>query len=162
LCNRATSLRNVVTGRCVRCAICSYGIADYSLAERYGIKWLKKVCFAAERALLGEAIERLPQKQGCPLTVIGFLRLPFCFSCNLRLRLGGGLIGQARKEHAAATFQSPSTVVHIGEMFPCAEEKRTEPSLFPIGARVRTSLGQVSEKRASDPAHPLGHILVCA
>jgi hypothetical protein len=37
--------------------------------------------------------------------------------------------------------------VHIGgEMFQCAEEKRTEPSLLAVGAGVCTSLDQVSEK----------------
>jgi hypothetical protein len=37
--------------------------------------------------------------------------------------------------------------VHIGdEMFQCAEEKRTEPSLLAVGARVCASLDQVSEK----------------
>jgi hypothetical protein len=73
------------------------------------------------------------------------------------------LIVQARKDHAAAAFQSPSMIVHIGdEMFQCAEEKRTEPSLFAVGARVRTSLDQISEKApGSDPAHPRRHILVC-
>jgi hypothetical protein len=57
------------------------------------------------------------------------------------------LIVQAREDHAAAAFQSPSTIVHIGgEMFQCAEEKRTEPSLLAISAGVCTSLDQVSEK----------------
>ena len=107
----------------------------------------KKVCFAGERALLREPIQRLPQKQGCPLTIVDFLRLPFRCSRNLRLRLCGSLIVQARKDHAAAAFQSPSTIVHIGgEMFQCAEEKRTEPSFLAVGARVRTSLDEVSEK----------------
>jgi hypothetical protein len=57
------------------------------------------------------------------------------------------LIVQAREDHAAAAFQSPSTIVHIGdEMFQCAEEKRTEPSLLTVGPRVCTRLDQVSEK----------------
>ncbi len=107
----------------------------------------KKVCFAGERALLREPIQRLPQKQGCPLTIVDFLRLPFRCSRNLRLRLCGSLIVQARKDHSAAAFQSASTIVHIGgEMFQCAEEKRTEPSFLAVGARVCTSLDQVSEK----------------
>jgi hypothetical protein len=38
-------------------------------------------------------------------------------------------------------------IVHIGyEMFQCAEEKRTEPSLLAVGPRVRTRLDQISEK----------------
>src|SRR5258705_1812180 len=107
----------------------------------------KKVCFAGERALLREPIQRLPQKQGCPLTIVDFLRLPFRCSGNLRLRLGGGLIVQARKDHTAAAFQSPSTIVHIGgEMLQCAEEKGTEPSLLAVGARVCASLDEVSKK----------------
>src|SRR5213596_1758434 len=107
----------------------------------------KEVCFAGERALLREPIQRLPQKQGCPLAIVDFFRLPFRCSRNLRLRLCGSLIVQARKDHAAAAFQSPSTIVHIGdEMFQRAEEKRTEPSLLTVSPRVRTSLDQVSEK----------------
>ena len=107
----------------------------------------KEVCFAGERALLREPIQRLPQKQGCPLTIVDFLRLPFRCSRNLRLRLCSSLIVQARKDHAAAAFQSPSTIVHIGgEMFQCAEEKRTEPSLLAVGPGVCTRLDQVSEK----------------
>src|SRR6476646_2102281 len=107
----------------------------------------KKVCFAGERALLREPIQRLPQKQGSPLTIVDFLRLPFRCSRNLCLRLCSSLIVQARKDHPAAAFQSPSTIVHIGgEMFQCAEKKRTEPSLLTVGASVRPSLDQVSEK----------------
>src|SRR5882757_4371100 len=107
----------------------------------------KKVCFASERALSGEPIQRLPQKQGCPFTIVDFLRLPFRCSRNLCLRLCSRFVVQALKNHAAAAFQSPSTIVHIGgEMFQCAEEKRTEPSLLTVGASVRTSLDQVSEK----------------
>jgi hypothetical protein len=57
------------------------------------------------------------------------------------------LIVQVRKDHTAATFQCAPTIVHIGgEMFQCAEEKRTEPSFLAVGARVRTSLDEVSEK----------------
>ena len=83
-----------------------------------------KVCFAGKRALLREPIQRLPQKQRCPFTVIDFLRLPFRCSRNLRLRLCGSLIVQVRKDHTAATFQCAPTIVHIGgEMFQCAEEK---------------------------------------
>src|SRR6476646_9148819 len=104
----------------------------------------KKVCFAAERALFLEPIQRLPQKQGCPLTIVDFLRLPLRCSRNLRLRLCGSLIVQARKDHAAAAFQSPSAIMHIGgEMFECAEEKGTEPSLLTVGAGICTSLDQV-------------------
>jgi hypothetical protein len=67
------------------------------------------------------------------------------------------LIVQARKDHAAAAFQSPSMIVHIGdEMFQCAEEKRTEPSLFAVGARVRTSLDQISEKALDQIPRILG------
>ena len=107
----------------------------------------KEVRFVGKRALLREPIQRLPQKQGCPLTIVDFLRLPFRCSRNLRLRLCSSLIVQAREDHAAAAFQSPSTIVHIGdEMFECAEEKRTEPSLLTVGARVCTRLDQVSEK----------------
>src|SRR5207249_8852629 len=107
----------------------------------------EEVCFVGERALLREPIQRLPQKQGCPLTIVDFLRLPFRCSRNLRLRICSSLIVQAHKDHAAATFQSPSTIVHIGdEMFQCAEQKRTEPSLLAVGARVCTRLDQVSEK----------------
>src|SRR6476646_11972046 len=107
----------------------------------------KKVCFAAECALFLEPIQRLPQKQGCPLTIVDFLRLPFRCSRNLCLRFCGSLIVQARKDRAAAAFQSSSTIVHIGgEMFQCAEEKRTEPSLFAVGAHICTTLDEVSEK----------------
>src|SRR5262249_23382061 len=107
----------------------------------------KEVCFAGKRALLGEPIQRLPQEQACPLTVIEFLRLPFRCSCDLRLRLCSSLIVQVRKDHAAAAFQSASTIVHIGDkVFQCAEKKRTEPSLFPVDVRIRTSLDQISEK----------------
>jgi hypothetical protein len=57
------------------------------------------------------------------------------------------LIVQARQDHPAAAFQCAATIVRIGrEMFQCAEEKRTEPSLLAVGARVRTSLDEVSEK----------------
>src|SRR6266436_5396781 len=101
----------------------------------------KEVCFASERALFREPIQRLPQKQGCPFTIVDFLRLPFRCSRNLRLRLCSSLIVQAREDHAAAAFQRPSTIVHIGgEMFQCAEEKGTEPSLLAVGARVCASL----------------------
>src|SRR5262245_10855386 len=107
----------------------------------------KQVCLAGERALLGEPIERLPQKQGCPLTVIDFLRLPLRFSRNLGLRLGSSLIVQVPQDHAAAAFQGPSTIVHVSSVvFQRAQQKRTEPPLLPIGARVRTSLDQISEK----------------
>src|SRR5215510_2691072 len=107
----------------------------------------EKVCFASERALLREPIERLPQKQGCPFAVIDFFSLPFRCSRNLRLCFCSSLIVQVRKDHAAAAFQSSSTIVHIGdEMFQGAEEKRTEASLFPVGPRVCTRLDQVSEK----------------
>jgi len=107
----------------------------------------KKVCFAGERAFLREPIQRLPQKQRCPLTIVDFLRLPFRCSCNLRLHLCGGLIIQVRQDHTAAAFQSPSTIVHIGgEVFQCAEEEGTEPSLLAVGARVRPSLDQIGEK----------------
>ena len=107
----------------------------------------KEVCFTGERALLRQPIERLPQKQGCPLAIVDFLRLPFGCSRDLRLRLCGSLIVQARKNHAASAFQSSSTIVHVGhEVFQCAEEKRTKPSFLAVGARVRTSLDQVSEK----------------
>src|SRR6266481_8169207 len=107
----------------------------------------KKVCLVGECELLREPIQRLPQKQGCPLTIVDFLRLPFRCSRNLRLRLCSSLIVQARKDDTAAPFQSPSTIVHIGgEMFQCAEEKRTEPSLLAIRAGVCASLDQVSEK----------------
>src|SRR5205823_11127117 len=107
----------------------------------------KKVCFAGECALFREPIQRLPQKQRCPLTIVDFLRLPFRCSRNLRLRFRSSLIVQGREDHAAAAFQSPSTIVHVGgEMFQCAEEKRTEPSLLAVGARVRTRLDQISEK----------------
>ena len=48
-------------------------------------------------------------------------------------------------------------IVHIGdEMFQCAEEKRTEPSLFAVGARVRTSLDQISEKALDQIPRILG------
>src|SRR4029077_5981814 len=95
----------------------------------------EKVCFAGERALLREPIQRLPQKQGCPLAIVDFLRLPFRCSRNLRLRFRSSLIVQAREDHAAAAFQSPSTIVDIGgEMFQGAEEKRSEPSFLGIGA----------------------------
>src|ERR1700719_956662 len=107
----------------------------------------EKICFAGERALLCEALQSLPQKQGCPFTVIDFLRLPFRCTRDLRLRLCCGLIVQACKDHAAAAFQSPSTIVHIGgEMFQCAEEKRTEPSLLAVGAGVSLRLDQGREK----------------
>src|SRR4029077_7793502 len=107
----------------------------------------KKVCLVGERALLREPIQRLPQKQSCPFTIVDFLRLPFRCSRNLRLRFCGSLIVQARKDHTAAAFQSPSTIVHIGgEMFQCAEEKRTEPSLPLVRPRVCRSLDEVSEK----------------
>jgi hypothetical protein len=47
--------------------------------------------------------------------------------------------------------------VHIGgEMFQCAEEKRTEPSLLAIGANVCASLDQVSEKALDQIARVLG------
>src|SRR4249919_641238 len=107
----------------------------------------KKVCLAGERTLLRESIQCLPQKQGCPFTIVDFLRLPLCCSRDLRLRLCGSLIVQVRKDHTAAAFQSSSTIVHVGgEMFQCAEEKRTEPSFLAVGARVCTSLDEVSEK----------------
>ena len=107
----------------------------------------KEVRLAGERALLREPIERLPQKQGCPLTVIDFLRLPLRFSCNLRLRFCSSLIVQVGQDHAAAAFQSATTIVHIGgKVFQGAQEKRTEPPLLSIGARVCTSLDQIGEK----------------
>src|SRR5882724_3014395 len=112
-------------------------VRDYRFfgARKIRHQMAKKICLAGERALLREAIQRLPQKQGCPFTVVDFLRLR------------SSLIVQAREDHAAAAFQSPSTIVHIGdEMFQCAEEKRTEPSLLTVGARVCTRLDQVSEK----------------
>jgi thiamine monophosphate synthase len=57
------------------------------------------------------------------------------------------LIVQARKDHAPAAFQSSSTIVHIGgEMFQCAEKKRTEPPFLAVGASICASLDQVSEK----------------
>jgi hypothetical protein len=57
------------------------------------------------------------------------------------------LIVQALKNHAAAAFQSPSTIAHISDVvFQCTEEKRTEPSLLTVGPRVCTRLDQVSEK----------------
>ena len=107
----------------------------------------KKVCLAGERALLREPIEGLPQKQSCPLTIIDFLRLPLRFSCNLRFRFCRSVIVQVRKDHAAAAFQGTSTIVHIGgKVFQRAEKKRTEPPFLTVGARVRPSLDQVSEK----------------
>src|SRR5438874_1405649 len=124
-------------------------VRDYRFfgARKIRHQMTKEVCLAGERALLREAIQRLPQKQGCPFTIVDFLRLPFRCSRNLRLRLCGSLIVQGRKDHAAAAFQGSSTIVHIGgEMFQCAEEKRTEPSLLAVGPRVCTRLDQVSEK----------------
>ena len=107
----------------------------------------KEVCFAGERALLCEPIQRLAQKQRCPFTVVDFFRLPFRCSSNLCLRFCSGLIVQIRKNHASAAFKSASTIVHIGgEMFQCAEEKRTEPSLLTVGPHVSTRLDQVGEK----------------
>src|SRR5215472_15953140 len=107
----------------------------------------EQVGLAGERALLREPIERLPQKQGCPLTVVDFVRLPLQLTRNLRFGLRSSLVVQVRQEHTAAAFQSPSMIVHIGgKVFQRAEEKRTEPSLLPIGARVRTSLDQICEK----------------
>src|SRR5262245_2470370 len=107
----------------------------------------KQVGFAGERALLREPVQGLPQEQGCPLTIVDFLRLPFCCSRNLRLRFCSSLIVQALKDHVATAFQSPSTIAHVGdEVFQCAEEKRTKPSFLAVGPCVCTSLDQVSEK----------------
>src|SRR5438067_4585659 len=107
----------------------------------------EKLCFTSERALLREPIQCLPQKQRCPLTVIDFLGLQFCCSRNLRLGLCRGFIVQILENHSAATFQSSSTIAHVrDEMFECAEEKRTKSSLLPVGAGIRTTLYQVSEK----------------
>ena len=107
----------------------------------------EKVGFAGECALLRESIQRLPQEQGCPLTIVDFLGLPFHCSRNLRLRFCSSLVVQVRQDYAAAAFQGPSTIVHIGgKVFQRAQEKRTEPPLLPIGAHVRTSLDQIGEK----------------
>src|SRR5204862_3027775 len=107
----------------------------------------EKLCFASERALLREPIQRLPQKQRCPLTVIDFLSLPFCCARNLRLHVCRGFIVQVLENYSAATFQSPSMIAHIrNEMFQCAEQKGTKPSLLPVGAGICTTLDQVSEK----------------
>ena len=58
-----------------------------------------------------------------------------------------GEMSAAREDHAAAAFQSPSTIVHIGgKVFQRAQKKRTEPSLLPIGPRVRAGLDQIGEK----------------
>ena len=103
--------------------------------------------FAGECALLRKPIQRLPQKQGCPLTIVDFLRLPFRCSRNLRLRLCGSLIVQARKDHSAAAFQCASTIVRIGrEMFQCAEEKERDPSLSRSARAYAQVLDQISEK----------------
>src|SRR6059058_3722138 len=107
----------------------------------------KQVCFPREPTLFREPIQGLPQKQSCPLTVVDFFRLPFCFSCDLRLRFCRSLIVQVREDHPAAAFQCAPTIVHIGsEMFECAEEKRTEASLLAVSPHICASLDQVSEK----------------
>src|SRR5262245_34860501 len=117
----------------------------------------KKICFAGERAFLRESIQRLPQEQGCPLTIVDFLGLPFRHSRNSRLRFCGSLIVQALKNHSAAAFQSPSTIVHIGcVMFQCSQEKRTKPTLLAVGTRVRASLDQISEKALDQIPRILG------
>src|SRR4026209_244451 len=119
--------------------------------------------FASERALLRETIQRLPQKQRCPLTVVNFLRLQFCCSRNLHLGLCGGFIVQVLENHSPATFQSPSTIAHVrDEMFQCAEEKGTKPSLLAIGVRIRASLDQVSEKALGQIPRALGAISLSA
>src|SRR4030095_14746621 len=107
----------------------------------------KEICFAGARALVRKPLERLPQKQNCPFTVINFFSLPFRRSRNLHLRFCRSLVVQIRKDHAAATFQCSSTISHIGdEVFQCAEQKRTEPSLLSVGARVCAGFDQVSKK----------------
>src|SRR5262245_26630638 len=107
----------------------------------------KQVSFAGERAFLRESIQRLPQEQGCPLTIVDFLGLPFRRSRDLRLRFCGSLIVQALKNRSAAAFQSPSMIVYIGDVvFQHTEEKRTKPHLLAVVTRVRASLDQISEK----------------
>jgi hypothetical protein len=107
----------------------------------------KQICLTRERALLCESIKRLPQKQGCPLTVVDFLRLPFRFSRDLRLGFCGSLVIQVCQDHPAAAFQSQSTIMHIGgKVFQRAKKKRTKPSFLTIGACVRTSLDQISKE----------------
>src|SRR4029453_17074187 len=117
----------------------------------------KQICFAGERALFSEPIQRLPQKQGCPLTIVDFLRLPLCCSRNLRLRFCGRLIVQALKNQAAAAFQSSSTITRISDvMFQRTEEKRTKPPLLAVGTRVRASLDEISEKALDQVPRVLG------
>jgi hypothetical protein len=47
----------------------------------------KKLCFASERALLRETIQRLSHKRRRPFTIINFIGLPFRSLRDLRLRL---------------------------------------------------------------------------
>src|SRR3954469_22079432 len=106
----------------------------------------KQVCFAREPTLFREPIQGLPQQQSCPLTVVDFFRLPFCFSGNLRLRFCGRLVVQVRVDQSPDACQCAHTIVNSGgEMFQCAEEKRTESSLLAVSPPICTTHDQVSE-----------------
>src|SRR5262245_18656200 len=112
----------------------------------------QELCFAGQGALLCKPIQRLPQKQCCPLTVVEFLCLPFCCSRDLGFRLCSRFIIQVLENHSAAAFQRPSVIAHVrDEMLQCTKQKGTKPSFLAIGAGICTSLDQVSEK-------PLGQI----
>ena len=95
----------------------------------------KNLCFAGERALFREPVQRLPQKQGCPFAVINFLFLPFSCPRNLCLRFCGSLIVQVCQDHTAATFQSPSTIAHIGHRYGLPREEAY--ALASVGVDLR-------------------------
>src|SRR4029077_16696761 len=123
----------------------------------------EKLCFTSERAFLREPIQRLPQKQRCPLMVPDFLGLPFCGTGNLRLRLCRSFIVQVLENHSAATFQSPSTIARVrNKMFQGAEEKGTKPSLLAVGAGICTTLDPVSEKALGQIPRILGAVSLFA